>query len=117
MAEDAPLIEDSGCFVVMTTVASIVAARELSRPLVEQRLAACANLVDRVESIYWWNDALHQEGEVLILFKVAEGRLQEFKSELLRRHPYEVPEIVVLHMDAVSQPYLRWLLETTAEPN
>lgn len=97
--------------VVMTTVGGSFDAPELARVLVEQRLAACVNIVERIRSIYRWQGKVEDEVEQLLIIKTVDERLTELRDALFMRHPYEVPEFVVLEMDRVEGPYREWLLE------
>jgi periplasmic divalent cation tolerance protein len=103
--------------VVLVTAPDADTASRLARSMVEQRLAACANLVEGVRSIFRWNGAVQEEREVLLIVKTKAERLEELSSLLAREHPYEVPECVALRADFVASSYLRWLLsETDEEP-
>ncbi|MCG5054939.1 MAG: divalent-cation tolerance protein CutA [Myxococcales bacterium] len=102
-----------GLAVVLTTLPSLEVARELTRVLVSERLAACANLVPGVLSIYAWKDEICEDDEVLCLLKVRRERLGELHTRLATLHPYDVPEFLVLEPEAVSGPYRRWLLDVT----
>ncbi|MDA1266006.1 MAG: divalent-cation tolerance protein CutA [Planctomycetota bacterium] len=100
--------------VVLVTAPDQEAAERLARALVEERLAACANLVGGVTSIYCWEGALRQDSEVLCVFKTSAARLSAFEARLNELHPYDVPECVALTPDHVAAPYLAWLLAGTA---
>jgi periplasmic divalent cation tolerance protein len=100
--------------IILTTVASVDAAETLARSLVEERLAACVNIVDRVQSIYRWKGAVESEKEVLLIIKTVARRVTELEARLHELHPYEVPEFVVLQPESLSEPYLAWLLEETS---
>ncbi len=99
--------------VVMTTVGSEEAARELSRALVDEGLVACAQRVP-VESCYRWEGEVVDEREVLLLLKTPHARAGELVEALARRHPYEVPEVIELPVTGGWPPYLRWMEEQTA---
>lgn len=98
--------------VVLTTVGADFDARELARTLVELRLAACVNIIERVQSIYRWEGSVTEDGEQLLIIKTAEERTAALREELFRRHPYSVPEFVVLRIDDVSDSYGAWLLDS-----
>ncbi len=95
----------------MTTVVSVDAAETLAMALVEERLAACVNIVDRVQSIYRWEGAVQNEKEVLLIIKTVLERVTELEARLHELHPYDLPEFVVLAPEALSGPYLAWLVE------
>ena len=96
---------------VLTTFADAETARQVARTLVEERLAACANLVPKIESIYRWQGKIESGAEVLVLFKTTQGRYQQFEQRLRALHPYEVPEIVALPLAGGFDPYLNWVVE------
>jgi periplasmic divalent cation tolerance protein len=94
---------------VLTTAPDREAARALARTLVAQRLAACCNLVGGVDSVYRWEGAVREEGEVLLVIKTSAVRLAELERALLTRHPYAVPELVVLLPERVEPRYAAWV--------
>lgn len=99
---------------VLTTTGLGFDARALARELVEARLAACVNIVPRIDSIYRWQGRVEEDGEQLLLIKTSAARVGALREELLRRHPYEVPEFVVLPIGETSDAYGAWLLESVA---
>jgi periplasmic divalent cation tolerance protein len=101
---------------VLTTVGSMEQARALGRALVEGRFAACVGSLPGAQSIYRWAGEVQEEAEVLLLIKTTLSRLEPLRSELLRLHPYELPELVVCPLTGASEPYLRWLDESMTSP-
>src|SRR5580700_6946011 len=98
------MIRNGGRYrVVLVTCGSIAEARKLGRALVEKRLAACANIVAGVESIYRWKDKVERAREVLVMMKTSATRLRELESEVKRIHSYDVPEFIVLSIAAGSK--------------
>jgi periplasmic divalent cation tolerance protein len=95
--------------VVLTTWPSVDKARAAARTFVEEKLAACANIVPGVESIYRWKGAVETSAEVLVVFKTTIARYQAFETRLLELHEYEVPEIVALRVNDGLPRYLRWV--------
>jgi len=98
---------------VFTTLPSADKAAELGKVLVEERLAACANLIPAVRSIYRWQGKLQDENEVLMLLKTRAENLERLKLRILELHPYEVPEVLAVPVEAGYQPYLEWLAGET----
>ncbi len=86
------------------------AAEALARALVDERLAACVNLIPAVTSIYRWQGAVEQSAETLLLIKTAVHRFAELERRILDLHPYELPEIVAVNIADAHAPYLKWLL-------
>lgn len=98
--------------IVLTTVGAGFDAAGLARDLVEQRLAACVNIVDRLRSIYRWQGKVEDDAEQLLVIKTVEERLASLREALFARHPYDVPEFVVLAIDRIEGPYRDWLIES-----
>lgn len=88
-------------------------AAALAAILVEERLAACVNLVPGVTSVYRWQGKVQQDSETLLLAKTTVGRFEALKAAVLRHHPYELPEVIALKVDRGHAPYLEWIQEST----
>lgn len=99
--------------IVLVTCASLQQARKIGRSVVEKKLAACANIMPRIESIYRWKGRLEQSREVLLLFKTTAARLRPLEREVKRIHTYEVPEFIALPLASGSQAYLKWIEQNT----
>ena len=95
--------------VVLCTAPTVEVAAALARALVEARLAACGNVVPGLRSIYRWQGRVEDQPEVLLVLKTTRERLPALRDELVRRHPYEVPEVLALPVEAGSGTYLEWL--------
>lgn len=95
--------------VVFCTCESEEQAEKLARLAVERHLAACANIVPGVRSIYRWQGAMEDAREFLLIFKTTEERFEELSRALREAHSYEVPEIVAMPVVAGSPAYLAWL--------
>jgi len=95
--------------VVLTTVGTSFDAPALARELVELRVAACVNIVERITSVYRWQGNVEEDGEQLLIIKTVEGRLADLREALFARHPYEVPEFVVMPVSETSPAYGAWL--------
>ncbi len=94
--------------VVLTTVGSGFDARSLAEQLVEERLAACVNIVPQLYSVYRWQGRVEHDEEQLLLIKTAADRLDALQEKLLSVHPYETPELVVLPIEELRGPYAQW---------
>ena len=95
--------------VVFVTAPDLATARKLAKAAVAARLAACANLIPKVESHYRWQGKLESSGEVLIIFKTAESCLAGLENMILMNHPYDTPEFIVLALQGCNKRYLAWL--------
>lgn len=94
---------------LLSTFPDAETARRIGQTLVEERLAACANLIPGVESIYRWEGKLERSGEVVALFKTTEAGLADFEARIKALHPYEVPELLVFRPESGLPAYLRWV--------
>jgi periplasmic divalent cation tolerance protein len=97
--------------VVLITTPSLENAQQLARVLVSEHLAACCNVVPTVYSYFSWKQALHEAQEALLIIKTARERLAELERRVSELHPYDVPEIIALPLEASAAPYLQWLGE------
>jgi periplasmic divalent cation tolerance protein len=104
---------DERALVVLVTAPTAEKAAELGRALVGERLAACATLVPAVRSIYRWEGKVQDEGEALLVLKTTRDRFDALRDRALALHPYEVPEVIAVPVEAGSAPYLAWLVRET----
>ena len=98
---------------VYTTYPSIVEAEEAGRALVEQRLAACVNILPGMISHYRWQGALERADETVMLIKTRASLAEAVRAQVKERHSYETPAILVLPIESVDQTYLAWILAET----
>jgi periplasmic divalent cation tolerance protein len=96
--------------VVLVTAPDAEVATRLARALVEERLAACANLVPGARSIYRWQGSVHDEAEVLLVIKTGADRVDALASRVKDLHPYDLPEVIALPAVAGSVEYLAWVV-------
>jgi periplasmic divalent cation tolerance protein len=99
------------CMVFMTAPDQDTAVR-LTRTVVEEGLAACGNLIEGVRSIYSWKGEVHDDAEVLVLFKTTLERVDSLRFRLIELHPYDCPEVLVVETDGGHADYLEWVAET-----
>ena len=99
--------------VVLTTFPDEESARRVGRTLVEERLAACANVVPGVVSIYRWEGAVETAEERLVLLKTRAALVERLAERLVALHPYAVPEVLSLEVDRGAAAYLRWVADET----
>lgn len=95
--------------VVLVTAPSADEAARIGRVLVDERLAACVNVLGGVRSIYRWQGAVHDEAETLMLVKTTRSRFEAVRERILALHSYDTPEVLALSVDAGSDRYLAWL--------
>lgn len=99
--------------VILTTVPSEEVGLRVARTLVEERLCACANLVPGVRSIYTWQGKVEDDREILVVLKTRRDLFEKVDARIRALHPYEVPEVVMLPVEAGSERYLAWVGEVT----
>ncbi len=102
--------------VAFSTVGNAEDAERIARALVEQRLAACVNVVTRVVSIYRWRGAVERDEESLLVIKTRASQLEALGRALVALHSYEVPELVAVPIEGGSERYLAWLDESVPGP-
>lgn len=95
--------------VVFSTFPSEDKAADIARTLVSEGLCACVNLVPPVRSIYRWQGQLCDERETLAIIKTTRERFDALRERLVALHPYEVPEVIALPVEAGHPPYLDWV--------
>lgn len=103
----------SDALLALSSAPSADEGERLGRLLVERGLAACVNLLPGVRSIYRFKGELHTDAECLLLIKTSRERFLELKHALLAEHPYELPELIAVEIEAGHAPYLEWLLESS----
>ena len=103
-------------FLVYVTAPHEELALELARALVGEGLAAGVNIVPGARSIYRWRGEVHDEAECLLLAQVSRAALPAFEEAVKRLHPYEVPCIVAVPIEAGHGPFLHWIQENSQPP-
>lgn len=94
---------------VYITAPDFEEAERLARELVEGRLAACANIVPRIVSTYWWDNRVCEDEETLIIVKTARDLVGEVVEAVKKSHPHEVPAVLALDVTAGNQDFIDWL--------
>jgi periplasmic divalent cation tolerance protein len=103
--------------VVLVTCGSGKEARKIARAVVEQRIAACANIATSpVQSVYRWKGRVESAEEFLLIIKTTKARFPRLKAEVKRLHSYDVPEIIALPIAAGATNYLTWISDSVKPP-
>jgi len=102
---------------VYVTAPSLAEAEALARLAVEQRLAACANILPGMRSLYWWQGKLEQADEVVLLLKTTEALADELTRAIAQAHSYDCPCVVVLPIECGHPAFLDWIAAETAKPD
>lgn len=105
----------TACALYMTA-SSMDEARRLGRALVEARLVACVNLIDGMRSIYWWQGAVEEASEVVVIAKTRRDLVDRATALVKSLHAYSVPCVVALPIEAGNPDYLAWIAAETAAP-
>lgn len=99
---------------VLVTAPDLEVAERLATQLVEERVAACANLVRGITSIYRWEGRVERAEEVLLILKTSDERLPDLVARAAELHPYDVPEILALEVPTGHEPYMAWVRRETS---
>ncbi len=94
---------------ILTTLPDPTSARQLARRLVEERLAACVNVLDGCTSVYRWQGTVEEASEVVLVIKTVQDRYAALETFLRQQHPYELPEIIALPIAQGLPEYLDWV--------
>lgn len=100
--------------VAFSTVGSLDEAKRIAQLLVEERLAACVNIIPGVISVYRWQGRVSEDGELLLLMKTRREIVDAMRERLHELHSYEVPEFIAVPIDRISAQYAQWLIEATS---
>jgi len=107
-------MRSAGSFaLVLVTAPDLRSARALARAALGAGLVACVNLVPRIESHYWWRGKIERGTEVLLVLKTRRSHLATLEKLILKEHPYDTPEFLVLPLASGTRRYLEWLAAST----
>jgi periplasmic divalent cation tolerance protein len=95
--------------IVMTTTPDLSIAEDLARRIIFAHLAACVQILPPMKSYYFWKDEVQADAEHLLLIKTLEEKFDDLERFIQENHPYEVPEIVAVSAENVSESYLSWM--------
>lgn len=101
--------------VIYCTVPNKKEGKEIAKKLVEQSLAACVNIVDKVESVFSWDRELCEEKEALMMIKTKKEHFDKIKILIQKMHSYTVPEVIAMPITMADETYLKWIEHETAE--
>ena len=106
-----PSAQNNAC-VVFVTAPDMTVAQRLARRLLEQKLAACVNVVPGMTSFFWWQEKIDEQSETLLIIKTISAKLNALINGIKKEHPYEVPEIIALPIVGGAEDYLQWLRDS-----
>ncbi|MEK7274126.1 MAG: divalent-cation tolerance protein CutA [Candidatus Desantisbacteria bacterium] len=99
-------------YMIVLITAPQAEAKELAMTLVQEKLAACANIIDMVSSIYWWEGKIQDDKESLLILKTKQDMVDALIIRTKQIHSYTVPEIIALPIIRGNQDYLNWINES-----
>ena len=97
---------------VLSTAGSESEARKIAQTLVEHKLAACVNIVPRIQSIYRWEGKVEQAEEYLLLIKTVKAREEQVRTAICELNAYDLPECIAIPIESGSADYLKWLSDS-----
>ena len=95
--------------IVLVTAPDLRVARRIAKTLIKSRVAACVNIVPRIESHYWWRKKMESSPEVLLIIKTTQPKLAALESAVIASHPYDTPEVISFLLHSSNAKYLKWL--------
>ncbi len=99
---------------IIFVTAKIEEAEKIAERIIKEKLAACANIIEKVKSIYWWKNKIEKDNEALIIFKTNYRKISILINKIKEIHSYEVPEVVVVDIETGNNDYLKWIAEVLA---
>ncbi|WP_200762203.1 divalent-cation tolerance protein CutA [Nitrosophilus alvini] len=102
----------SGYITLFCTVPDKKSAEDISYTLVSEKLAACVNIIDGVDSIYFWEGKVQDDSELLLVIKTKKSLYEKLEKKIKSIHPYKVPEIIAFEIFRGSVEYLNWIDES-----
>ena len=101
--------------IVLTTAGSAEEAQKIARHIVEQRLAACVNIVPKIESVYRWQGKVESSAEWLLLIKTTVEKFPNVRNAIRELHSYDLPECIAIAVEDGSEEYLDWIADSVAD--
>ena len=108
-------MEKATYIVLLITTANDAEAQQISRLLLEQKKAACTNIISGVHSLFWWENKIDSAQESLLIVKTKASLLSEIIKLVKEAHSYDVPEIIALPVVGGNQDYLEWIDSSVIE--
>lgn len=107
--------ESDSSSVAFVTAPDDKVAKKLAKGLIEQKLAACVNIIPNIQSIYMWEGELNEDSEYLMMIKTRTSRFEELSKWIRDNHPYSVAEVISLPIKNGNPPYMKWLSESVPD--
>lgn len=103
--------------VLFSTTGSVDEAEKISDYLIANHLAACVNIIPSIRSVYWWDNRVNHDSEVLMIIKTETSRIPEVEKSIRRLHSYQTPELIALPLHYGIAEYLQWMSEAISASN
>ncbi|MCX7872090.1 MAG: divalent-cation tolerance protein CutA [Verrucomicrobiae bacterium] len=94
---------------IFVTVPDLKTARKIARKALESKQIACANILPKIESHYWWQGKIDKSNELLLIMKTTLSKIKELETTVLSNHPYQTPEFIATKIENGFQDYLDWI--------
>lgn len=98
--------------IVLCTIDDLAKAKEIAHTLVEEKLAACVNIIPNISSVYSWENKTVEDNEYLMLIKSYKSMFEEIKTRISQIHTYDTPEIISIKIDNGSESYINWIKDS-----
>jgi periplasmic divalent cation tolerance protein len=99
--------------VVLVTTKDRRQAQQIARKLLEEKFVACANIIEDVQSFFWWDGKIDESNETLLILKTKRSLFAQLAKAVKKYHTYDVPEIIALRIAKGYNPYLQWITKST----
>ena len=102
---------------VLCTVPNRECAEQIAEALVAEQLAACVNIIPGIASVYRWKGGMEKDEELLLLIKTSQGMYESLEQRIRALHPYELPEIIAVSIQAGQKDYIKWIENSLTTPS
>ena len=102
---------------VLCTVPDRECAEQIAEALVAEQLAACVNIIPGIASVYRWKGGMEKDEELLLLIKTSQGMYESLEQRIRALHPYELPEIIAVSIQAGQKDYIKWIENSLTTPS
>eukprot|EP01026_Neomeris_dumetosa_P065766 TRINITY_DN6324_c0_g1_i10.p1 TRINITY_DN6324_c0_g1~~TRINITY_DN6324_c0_g1_i10.p1 ORF type:complete len:189 (+),score=9.46 TRINITY_DN6324_c0_g1_i10:95-661(+) len=108
--------QPTGVIAVYVTVPDMETGKKIASKLVETKLAACVNIIPGLTSVYWWDNKVNEDPELLLMIKSQKNLLENLTKQVQKLHPYDECEVIATDIVGGSQTYLNWVIDSTKDP-
>ncbi|TFG18919.1 MAG: divalent-cation tolerance protein CutA [Promethearchaeota archaeon] len=108
-------MDKSDLMIFYVTTPDKKTALNLASDLVNYKIAACANVIESISSVFWWEGKVQNEPECMMMIKTTKEKSDILIEYIQKNHPYEVAECIGINIAKGSEPYLQWIVDSTSE--